>query len=164
MGLLQLIVISMHEGENEHGLPCCMPWGCLRREAVRFTDGLGGSEGSRQQRLCSQPAHPAACCACPLATPQLGAGEVSKYSHHCWKYPIVMGVPVTPLQTLVGKDKEWPSSVKGFVMLLWECYCSSDISRGPSSLPQCVSKEFWGKNNTGENFMLTDLSLHFILH
>ena len=77
---------------------------------------------------------------------------------------MVMGVPVTPLQTLVGKDKEWPSSMKGFVMLPRECCCSSDISKRPSWLPQCISKEVSSKSDTGENFMLTDLSLHFILH
>lgn len=30
---------------------------------------------------------------------------------------VVAEVPVTPLQTLVGKDKEGPSSTEGFVML-----------------------------------------------
>lgn len=59
---------------------------------------------------------------------------------------VVTGVPVTPLQTLVGKDKEWPSSTEGFVMLPGGCWCSSDINRG-SWLPQCMSKAVSGKSD-----------------
>lgn len=77
---------------------------------------------------------------------------------------VVAGVPVTPQQTLVRKDKEWSSSTEGFVMLPGGCWYSSDINRGSSWLPPCMSKAVSGKSDTRENLMLTDFSLHFILH
>lgn len=130
------------------------------RETVWLAAGLGCSEGSRQWCLFLHPTHPAAWCPAAWWLPSLGAGkedvaEVSKCSHHHWKYPVLVGRPVTALHTLTEKGRPWSSNKKCFVLLLGGC-CSF-ISRGPSWLPWCMRKGIWGKSEAGENFALTDL-------
>lgn len=115
MNLLQLMVISMCEGENEQGLPRWVPRGCLGREAAGI--------GDEQQCLCSQPTPRAACWA---AHPQLPIpAEQSHGDGSAWNTP--------------ARQRGEPCyDPEGMLLLL------GYINRG-SWLPQCLRKKCFGQ-------------------
>lgn len=151
MDLLQLMVTSMREGENEHGLPRWVSRGSLGREAAGIA---GGQLRGKQAAVPVLPAHSHSCL--------LGLPIHSSPARGWWS-------PIPAEQTPWGWQclqlpcgcREGPGVGRQRGGLC--CAPMGYISRA-SWLPQCQRKEVLGKSDTGENSMLTDLSLCFILH
>lgn len=75
--------------------------------------------------------------------------------HPCRASPMVMEVQL-----------EWPGSMESLVVLQRGCCCSFGRYKQRflvATVPE-EKKKGLGKSDTGENFMLTDISLCFILH